>query len=148
MHSYEPVNVTGEGKALSGKHLSRRTFFKLSAAGVLTLYARNTLGFDVAIAQVIPGGTLNPLSVDKWVTPLLVPPAMPRTKKIQVSGGRNTDYYEIAVRQFAQQILPAGYPTTTVWGYGSVSGRTGPRSLTRLRSPSRQSTRRLSGSNG
>lgn len=30
------------------------------------------------------------------------------------------DYYEIAVRQFRQQILPEGLPSTTVWGYGSV----------------------------
>ena len=28
------------------------------------------------------------------------------------------DYYEIAMKQFSQQILPAGLPTTTVWGYG------------------------------
>jgi len=31
------------------------------------------------------------------------------------------DYYEIAVRQFRQQILPAGMPATTVWSYGSVN---------------------------
>jgi bilirubin oxidase len=30
-------------------------------------------------------------------------------------------YYEIAVRQFRQAILPTGMPTTTVWGYGSLS---------------------------
>ena len=59
------------------------------------------------------------------MTSLLVPPAMPRTRKIKVRGDRNIDYYEIAVRQFRQQILPSGYPTTTVWGYGSVSGQTG-----------------------
>jgi FtsP/CotA-like multicopper oxidase with cupredoxin domain len=31
------------------------------------------------------------------------------------------DYYEIAVRQFQQQILPDGWPKTTVWSYGSVN---------------------------
>src|SRR6185369_10117308 len=31
------------------------------------------------------------------------------------------DDYEIAVRQFQQQILPPGLPPTTVWGYGSVA---------------------------
>jgi len=46
-------------------------------------------------------------------TPLLKPPAMPGTR------GRNLDTYRIAVRQFSQQILPAGFPQTTVWGYGS-----------------------------
>jgi hypothetical protein len=40
---------------------------------------------------------------------------MPRT-----SHGR-VDYYEIAVRQFEQQILPADLPPTTVWSYGSVN---------------------------
>ncbi len=37
-------------------------------------------------------------------------------------GGKPVDYYEISMRQFAQQILPAGLPATTVWGYGAVSG--------------------------
>jgi bilirubin oxidase len=31
------------------------------------------------------------------------------------------DYYEIAVRQFQQQILPTGMPVTTVWSYGSAN---------------------------
>jgi bilirubin oxidase len=31
------------------------------------------------------------------------------------------DYYELAVRQFRQQILPAGQPMTTVWSYGSAT---------------------------
>ena len=30
-------------------------------------------------------------------------------------------HYEIAVRQFVQQILPAGLPATAVWGYGSAA---------------------------
>jgi spore coat protein A, manganese oxidase len=31
-----------------------------------------------------------------------------------------TRYYEIAVRQFSQQVLPGGLPVTTVWSYGSA----------------------------
>jgi spore coat protein A len=50
----------------------------------------------------------------------VIPPAMPRTGKINQKGSKNTDYYEIAVRQFQQQILPPGMPSTTVWSYGSV----------------------------
>jgi FtsP/CotA-like multicopper oxidase with cupredoxin domain len=46
---------------------------------------------------------------------------MPRTRKLTVRGGKNIDYYEIAVRQFQQQVLPAGLPPTTVWSYGSVN---------------------------
>jgi FtsP/CotA-like multicopper oxidase with cupredoxin domain len=42
---------------------------------------------------------------------------MPRADTIR-RRGKKVDYYEIAVRQFRQQILPAGLPSTTVWGYG------------------------------
>ena len=35
-------------------------------------------------------------------------------------GGKPADYYEISMKQFSQQILPAGLPATTVWGYGAV----------------------------
>lgn len=38
-----------------------------------------------------------------------------------VKGGKRIDYYEIAVRQFQQQILPPGMPPTTVWSYGSCN---------------------------
>jgi bilirubin oxidase len=41
---------------------------------------------------------------------------MPRAGK--VNGG---DYFEIAVRQFQQQILPPDMPATTVWSYGSAN---------------------------
>jgi FtsP/CotA-like multicopper oxidase with cupredoxin domain len=72
-----------------------------------------------ALAQV-PGGTLSPAHVPKYQTPLLIPPVMPRAAVITSPGGKPTDYYEISVRQFQQQILPAGLPQTTVWGYGAV----------------------------
>jgi hypothetical protein len=45
---------------------------------------------------------------------------MPRTGRAVRRGGQNTDYYELAVRQFQQQILPSGMPETTVWSYGSA----------------------------
>jgi FtsP/CotA-like multicopper oxidase with cupredoxin domain len=35
--------------------------------------------------------------------------------------GKPIDYYEISMKQFSQQILPAGMPPTTVWGYGAVN---------------------------
>lgn len=67
----------------------------------------------------IPGGSLDPRAVPKYVTPLVIPPQMPLT-----SGGRagyEVDDYVIAVRQFEQQILPAGMAMTTVWSYGSAT---------------------------
>ncbi|HEX9616553.1 MAG TPA: multicopper oxidase [Anaerolineales bacterium] len=72
-----------------------------------------------ALAQ-IPGGSLNPASVLKFITPLLIPPVMPKAGTVKQKGGKNIDYYEISMRQFSQQILPAGLPATTVWGYGAV----------------------------
>ncbi|MTH67921.1 multicopper oxidase domain-containing protein [Agromyces bracchium] len=77
-------------------------------------------GERVALAQ-IPGGTLPPGDVPKFVTPLLVPPVMPKAGTINRKGGKPADYYEISVRQFPQQILPAGLPMTTVWGYGAIT---------------------------
>ena len=56
--------------------------------------------------------------VPKYQAPLIVPPAMPRTARLVQHGGKSVDYYEIAVRQFQQQILPTPLPSTTVWGYG------------------------------
>jgi FtsP/CotA-like multicopper oxidase with cupredoxin domain len=50
------------------------------------------------------------------MTPLVIPPAMPGRR---AQGRADVDYYEIAVRQFQQQILPPGLPQTTVWSYGA-----------------------------
>jgi len=79
-----------------------------------------------AMAQPLPGGTLDPLTIPKYVTPLVIPPLMHN------DGAANS--YDIAVRQFRQQILPGGVwaalspacaadpgcnlPATTVWSYG------------------------------
>ena len=60
-------------------------------------------------------------AIPKYQLPLVIPPAMPRTRRVVAPGGRNVDYYEIAVRQFSQRILPPSLPTTTVWSYGSAS---------------------------
>jgi len=94
--------------------LSRRRLLQIgAAAGVAPLVPVWFQGRAGAV--FVAGGSLDPLSIGKYVTPLVIPPQMPRT-----SGGR-IDYYEIAVRQFVQQILPIGMPPTTVWSYGSVN---------------------------
>jgi bilirubin oxidase len=64
---------------------------------------------------VIAGGSLNPAAIAKYAMPLVIPPAMPKTARTA-----GIDYYEIAVRQFRQQIVPAGMPMTAVWSYGSI----------------------------
>jgi len=74
----------------------------------------------------LPGGSLDPNNVPKFVAPLVKPPVLPRMTKIKNKKMKNAEYYEIAVRQFQQQILPVfdalgqptGLPMTTVWSYG------------------------------
>ena len=100
--------------------ITRRTFLKYTGGTALTWYALNKFGVLQALGQ-IQGGTLNPNLVPKYQTPLLIPPVMPKAGTIVAMGGKNIDYYEISMKQFQQQILPAGFPTTTVWGYGAVS---------------------------
>ena len=105
-----------------GRPLTRRTFIKAAgAAGAgFVMYAYLPGGTLQALAQ-IPGGTLDPLSVPRYQTPLLIPPVMPRAGVLTNPGGKPVDYYEISMRQFVQQVLPAGLPATTVWGYGAVA---------------------------
>jgi FtsP/CotA-like multicopper oxidase with cupredoxin domain len=105
--------------------INRRQFIKLTAGGMLGLYVSSKFGPPQLIyarpASQIPGGTLDPLSVPKYGTPLLIPPVMPRAGTIKQKGGKSVDYYEISMKQFQQQILPVGLPPTTVWGYGAVT---------------------------
>jgi spore coat protein A len=103
------------------KPLSRRTFIKAAggAGAGLMLFGFLPDGRAQALAQVTDD-TIEPAAIPKYVTPLLIPPVMPRADTIRSRGERPTDYYEISVRQIQQQILPVGMPPTTVWGYGAV----------------------------
>jgi spore coat protein A len=113
--------------------VSRRKFLMWSAAAGATLlipkrsFAGSLYPQEMTRSQLravrgalaaIPGGTLDPTTIAKYASPLVKPPALKRDGKLKDKGGKNPDYYEIAVRQFQQQILPAGLPATTVWSYG------------------------------
>ena len=99
---------------------TRRSFLKLTGASTIAWYVATQTGWmERAMAQ-IPGGTLEPGAVTKYVTPMLVPPVMPRAATLTMPGGKPADYYEISMKQLAQQILPTPHPATTVWGYGAV----------------------------
>src|SRR6266511_5165132 len=100
---------------------TRRQFIKtVGVAGAATFVPWRG-GLRRASAEALPGGTLDSRLISKYVAPLVIPPAMPRTSKIVQSMGQDIHYYEIAVRQFRQPILPEGLPMTTVWSYGSVN---------------------------
>ncbi len=95
---------------------TRRTFLKLGSAGAAGLYLTTKFSGVSRLHAQVSGGTLPPGDIPKFVRPLVIPPAMPIAQ-----AGALADYYEIAVRQFDQQILPAPLPPTTVWSYGSVA---------------------------
>jgi FtsP/CotA-like multicopper oxidase with cupredoxin domain len=104
--------------------MSKTTTFKRGLhIACATVLATGLLAIPAAEAQV-PGGSLDPNSIPKYVTPLVIPPVMDNT-------GTAEDY-EIAVRQFQQQILPGGiwdavsgssygFPATTIWSYGPAA---------------------------
>jgi spore coat protein A len=80
-----------------------------------------------ASAQPLAGGSLDPLTVPKYVTPLVIPPVM--------NNDGSDQSYDIAVRAFSQQILPGGiwntlngrndqFPATPVWSYGPAQDPT------------------------
>jgi spore coat protein A len=115
---------------------TRRSFPKLTGATTAAWYVATQTGWmERAVAQ-IPGGTLDPNDVTKYVTPMLIPPVMPRAATITMPGGKPADYYEISMRQLSQQILPAGMPATTVWGYGAVTKSVTSRGLLLHHAPS------------
>jgi spore coat protein A len=80
-----------------------------STAGVYLAYSARRL------SAAIPGGSLDPASIRKYVSPLSIPDVMP-----PISTGGGIDQYAVAARQFRQQILPDGSPKTTVFGYGAL----------------------------
>jgi spore coat protein A, manganese oxidase len=120
--------VTGspDHPSLSAHHsaagISRRRLIQYGAGTSVGLLLWRFEG-GRALAQPAAGGVLDPRSIPKYVAPLVIPPAMPRTHKLPQMRGRSVDYYEIAVREFGQRLLPEtmGLEPTRVWSYGSVN---------------------------
>lgn len=87
----------------------------LALMGAIILASTVTLN-----AAPLPGGTLNPTTIPKYVTPLVIPPVM---DDAGTAAGlpATPNSYDIALRQFRQQILPAPLPPTNVWSYGPAA---------------------------
>ncbi len=101
--------------------INRRQFLKLSAATGVGLAVPwglgQMLGVQRAFAAYVANNTLNPASITKYAAPMVIPPEMPMSN----GSNKNKRKYNIAVRQFGQQILPESqYGPTTVWSYGSI----------------------------
>lgn len=69
------------------------------------------------VQAALPGGTLDPAIIPKYVTPLYVPPKMPKSADVK---GMDLDNYRIAARQIQQQVLPKSLPQTNLWAYGNI----------------------------
>jgi len=100
--------------------ITRRSFLKLSVTSAGTVLIGRFGPAERAFAIPLACETLDPLAIPKYMTPLLIPPVMPRADTIIQKGGKPVDYYEISMKQISQQILPVGLPATTVWGYGAL----------------------------
>lgn len=92
------------------------------ALGFCLMYATGSFAQGLPTVPAFPGAdynVLDPAAIPKYVQPLVIPPVMPKSRGLKVD-------YNIAVRQFKQQILPGGiwgdygYPATTVWSYGKA----------------------------
>ncbi|WP_326558899.1 multicopper oxidase family protein [Micromonospora sp. NBC_01796] len=96
--------------------VARRQLLAAGAAGGAALVIPAASRPASAYASVRSVSALNPTTIPKYVTDLVIPPVMP---PLAQSGQHALDEYRIAVRQFQQQVLPPSYPKTTVWSYGS-----------------------------
>lgn len=128
------METPSSGHQLAAPLVARRTTLRAAGAGFGLWFLTSAGGRSMAVeapaaARLGIPGTLDPTDILKYRTALLIPPVMPKAGRIKMRGGPNADYYEISMRQFAQQILPAPRPATLVWGYGAVKAlsRRGPR---------------------
>jgi len=84
---------------------TRRRFLAYSGGTTLALYGYDRFGIKQAHAA-IPGGTLDPFAVPKYVTPLLIPPVMPRAGTIAQAGGKNVDAARKRLKELILESLP------------------------------------------
>lgn len=106
---------------------TRSMWLRFVSAGVLLALSVRLVGVPKAdAAAAAPRTILEASAIPKYVDPLPIPKAMPAVGRLRVLGC-DASAYEVAARQFPQQMLPtqgwgAGglkpFPKTTVWGYG------------------------------
>ena len=93
---------------LCNGHFNRFWRWGIFSAALIFLIAGSVTG---ALAQAVPGGTLDPLTIPKYVTPLVIPPVLH-------DDGGSASSFDVSLRQINQQVLPAGFPPTPLWAYG------------------------------
>ena len=102
---------------------TRRQFFRSTLLFGAGLFIPRGLNLENLLAAAPTLPTLDPTLVPKYAAELVNPPAIPMHSTITGPNGEPIDYYEIAIQQFKQNILPSSYrPKTTVWSY-AVPGK-------------------------
>lgn len=65
--------------------------------------------------------SLDPKSIPKYSEQLVIPPVYEPTVVTDTQTGKISHNYTVDVSEFSQQILPSGFPMTTVWGYSGTA---------------------------
>ncbi len=95
---------------------SRRQFLK---AGTLTV-GGFIIPWRQGMAKINTSPPLNPDDIPKFTDPLPIPVTLK-----PIGETKNSTAYKATMSEFQQQVLPTGFPTTTVWGFeGSFPGPT------------------------
>jgi spore coat protein A len=94
---------------------------KLTRREALIAAAVTGTGAAIAGPRIIAAagasaGQLNPNAIPQFGTQLFIPPAMP-----MAASAKTYDRYSLAARPFRQQVLPKGFPSTPVFGFGSTT---------------------------
>ena len=88
--------------------------------------AKVLLALGIATLFLLPGAhaqvRLDPNAIPHFNDPLPIPGTMPQANKPMPAPAG--DYYEVAVRQKNQQILPTGFPMSTIWAFGPAADHT------------------------
>jgi spore coat protein A, manganese oxidase len=82
--------------------------------GVAAGAAAAIAGPHLLRSRTAEAATIDPNTIPKYVTPLFILPAMPPT-----SNTASSIKYDVSQRRIAAQVLPSGFPTTLVNGYGN-----------------------------
>lgn len=84
----------------------------------------------------LPKTMLDPKKILKYGNQLLIPPVYCYGKITDKNTGAVTHNYAINIVSFKEQLLPSGFPATTVWGYeGMVRNKNGGQSYLQRSSP-------------
>ena len=86
---------------------------------LLLLFLLFSCGSGLVTVSSAVGPTLDPLTIPKYVTQLVIPPVFVPDEVTDPDTSEVISHsYSIDMTQFQQQILPPPFNATTVWGYG------------------------------